>query len=204
MLYTHANSIKYWRSKLYQQIISVCVDFLQWNAQGWITAIESSWLVRPTRHTWMAWENASLQYRTNVFLVYHATFSIACVGISPSIGHIQESTECSGMHYLSGRINHDKARLFYRNYHSMADQHFCKDLSDLVSLFGEDVSECHNTRALSSICGCPVAENACPFVKARKSSSNHNSYSTVSWILVKLIGLHLYMGLHLRVQSQSQ
>ena len=37
----------------------------------------------------------------------------------------------------------------------------CKDLSDTLLLFGDDSVLCCDARALSVLCGCPVAENAC-------------------------------------------
>ena len=37
----------------------------------------------------------------------------------------------------------------------------CKDLSDALFFFNEDAPECRDARQLSSICGCPVAENVC-------------------------------------------
>ena len=37
----------------------------------------------------------------------------------------------------------------------------CKDLADALSLFPEDSDPCLSARALSALCGCPVAENAC-------------------------------------------
>ena len=37
----------------------------------------------------------------------------------------------------------------------------CKDLSNALLFFDEDLPECRAARALSAVCGCPVAENAC-------------------------------------------
>jgi len=37
----------------------------------------------------------------------------------------------------------------------------CKDISDALLFFPEDLDLCLSAKALGSICGCPVAENAC-------------------------------------------
>ena len=37
----------------------------------------------------------------------------------------------------------------------------CKNLSNLMLFFYEDLPQCRDARALNKTCGCPVAENAC-------------------------------------------
>jgi hypothetical protein len=45
----------------------------------------------------------------------------------------------------------------------------CKDISHALLFFPEDSDLCLSAKALSALCGCPVAENACSICKGSQN-----------------------------------